>query len=73
MGSYIILLEPRSAYSVLNFLINFTPYTVLTDNKSFNNVNELINDIIITGQDPNYNILLNGKQTGEQVIDLITF
>tara|TARA_R110000803_G_scaffold46363_1_gene97332 strand:+ start:558 stop:746 length:189 start_codon:yes stop_codon:yes gene_type:complete len=54
---------------------NIKDYTINCNyyKKSFNNVNELINDIIITGQDPNYNILLNGKQTGEQVIDLITF
>ena len=42
-------------------------------NKRFNNIDELINDIIITGQDPNYNIILNGRKTGEQIIDLITF
>tara|TARA_B110000259_G_C14014689_1_gene400872 strand:+ start:468 stop:629 length:162 start_codon:yes stop_codon:yes gene_type:complete len=42
-------------------------------NKSFNNIDDLINDVSICGMDPNYNILLNGKKTGEQVINLITF
>jgi len=27
----------------------------------------------MSGQDPNYEILLNGKKTGEQIIDLMTF
>ena len=41
--------------------------------KSFKDINDLIDDIGISGMDPNYNILLNGKKTGEQIIDLITF
>jgi len=42
-------------------------------NKSFNNIDDLIDDISLSGMDPNYNILLNGKKTGEQIIDLINF
>lgn len=42
-------------------------------NKSFKNIDDLIDDITISGMDPNYNILLNGKKTGEQLIDFITF
>jgi len=41
--------------------------------KSFPTIEELINDVITSGMDPNYEILYNGKPTGEQVIDLIQF
>ena len=42
-------------------------------NKRFNNIDDLIDNIITLGIDPNYNIILNGRKTGEQIIDLITF
>ena len=51
-----------------NYTIDCNYYT-----KTFNTIDELINDITISGQDPNYQILLNGKKTGEEIIDLITF
>jgi hypothetical protein len=41
--------------------------------KSFPTIEELINDVITSGMDPNYEILYNGKSTGEQAIDLIQF
>jgi hypothetical protein len=37
----------------------------------FKTLNELIEDIIASGMDPNYVITRDGKSTGEQAIDLI--
>jgi hypothetical protein len=37
----------------------------------FSTIEELLSDIILSGMDPNYNITLNGKSTGEMAIDLI--
>lgn len=51
-----------------NYTIDCTYYT-----KSFNNIYDLVDDITISGQDPNYEILFNGKKTGEQIIDIMTF
>ncbi len=39
--------------------------------KSFSNVNDLINDIISSGMDPNYEITWNGVPTTEMAIDFI--
>jgi hypothetical protein len=39
--------------------------------KEFSTLQELIDDVMSSGMDPNYEILRNGKPTGEQVIDLI--
>ena len=39
--------------------------------KSFNTIDELIQDIINSGMDPNYEITYNGKGTGEIAFDLI--
>jgi hypothetical protein len=39
--------------------------------REFNSIDELLFDILLTGMDPNYEILLNGKKTGESAIDLI--
>ena len=36
-------------------------------------VDELIQDIMISGMDPNYEIMYNGQPTGDQAIDLIQF
>ena len=41
--------------------------------KKFNTVTELIDDVVSSGMDPNYEITRNGRRTGEYVIDLITF
>ncbi len=41
--------------------------------KEFNTINELIDDVVSSGMDPNYEITKNGKGTGEYVIDLIGF
>jgi hypothetical protein len=41
--------------------------------KQFTTIDELINDVMISGMDPNYEITFNGKGTGEQVSDLIQY
>ena len=41
--------------------------------REFSTVDELIQDIMISGMDPNYEIMFNGQPTGEQAIDLIQF
>ena len=41
--------------------------------REFSTVDELIQDIIISGMDPNYEIMFNGQPTGDQAIDLIQF
>ena len=41
--------------------------------KSFNTVSELIDDVIISGMDPNYEITHNGTTTGEKAVELIVF
>ena len=41
--------------------------------KEFNTTNELIDDIMMNGMDPNYEITYNGIGTGEMAIDLIGF
>lgn len=40
-------------------------------NKCFPTVEQLIDDIMISGTDPNYEITLNGEGTGENAWDLI--
>jgi|TARA_R110000782_G_C14494180_1_gene377725 hypothetical protein len=40
--------------------------------KEFSSIDELIEDVTISGMDPNYEILKNGIKTGEDAIDLIT-
>ena len=39
--------------------------------REFSTIEELLSDIILSGMDPNYNITLNGKSTGEIAIDLM--
>jgi hypothetical protein len=39
--------------------------------REFPTIVELLMDILESGMDPNYNITLNGKSTGEMAIDLI--
>lgn len=41
--------------------------------KQFPTVDELIDDVMISGMDPNYEITRNGKGTGEKVSDLIQY
>tara|TARA_R100000664_G_C2750700_1_gene138023 strand:- start:907 stop:1080 length:174 start_codon:yes stop_codon:yes gene_type:complete len=42
-------------------------------NKSFDTIDELIEDVQISGMDANYEITRNGVNTGEQAIELIAF
>ena len=41
--------------------------------REFSTVDELIQDIISSGMDPNYEIMFNGQPTGDQAMDLIQF
>ena len=41
--------------------------------REFLTINELIDDVISSGMDPNYEITRDGVSTGELAIDLITF
>jgi len=41
--------------------------------REFLSIEELLDDIIISGMDPNYSITFNGEATGEMAIDLIQF
>lgn len=50
------------------YSLNCSYYT-----KSFPNIDSLLDDIITSGMDPNYDITFNGVSTGEQAINLIQF
>jgi hypothetical protein len=41
--------------------------------KEFSSIDELVNDVIISGMDPNYEVIFNGKGMGEEVINYIQF
>jgi hypothetical protein len=41
--------------------------------KEFTSVSELIDDVVSSGMDPNYEITRNGKSIGETVAELIGF
>ena len=41
--------------------------------RSFSSIDELIDDIISSGMDPNYEITKDGEGIGEQAIDFIQF
>jgi hypothetical protein len=41
--------------------------------KKFETLDLLIEDILNSGMDPNYEITFNGKRTGEKAIDMIVF
>lgn len=41
--------------------------------RKFSTIEALIDDVVASGMDPNYEILKDGKKTGEKLIDLITF
>ena len=48
------------------YSLNCTYYT-----KEFKSINELIDDVIINGMDPSYEITFNNKETGEFINELI--
>jgi len=39
--------------------------------KEFPSINELVDDILVSGMDPNYEITRDGKGIGEEAIDFI--
>jgi len=41
--------------------------------KEFNTIDELLDDVIQSGMNPNYEITRNGKPTGEMAIEIIQF
>ena len=41
--------------------------------KEFSSIDELVNDVIESGMDPNYEVTFNGKGIGEEVINYIQF
>jgi hypothetical protein len=41
--------------------------------KTFSTLDQLIDDVISSGMDPNYEITKDGKCTGEQAIEYIQF
>ena len=41
--------------------------------KEFSTIDALIDDIMQSGMDPNYEITLNGRPTGEMATDFIVF
>jgi len=41
--------------------------------KEFNTIDELVDNVMMSGMDPNYEITKDGKGTGEYVIDLMEF
>jgi hypothetical protein len=40
-------------------------------NKSFKSLNELINDVVDSGMDPNYEVMFDDKGLNEYLVDLI--
>jgi len=64
---YIIRKNNNLTHTIM-YSLNCSYYT-----KQFSTLNELINDITISGMDPNYEITRNGKGIGEEAIDYITF
>tara|TARA_B110001454_G_scaffold205468_1_gene215080 strand:- start:1314 stop:1469 length:156 start_codon:yes stop_codon:yes gene_type:complete len=41
--------------------------------REFESMNDLIDDVTVSGADPNCEITLDGKGTGEMAIDLMEF
>ena len=39
--------------------------------KEFNTIDELVDDVMYSGMDPNYEITFNGEGTGEQAAELL--
>ena len=50
------------------YSLNCSYYT-----ESFDTIDQLIDDVVSSGMDPNYEITRNGVKTGEEIIDLIVF
>ena len=50
------------------YSLNCSYYT-----ESFDTIDQLIDDVVSSGMDPNYEITRNGIPTGEEIIDLIVF
>ena len=58
-----IILKNRDMYSLNCFYYD----------REFSTIDELIDDVVSSGMDPNYIITYNGKETGDEVIDLMPF
>ena len=41
--------------------------------RQFSTIDDLINDIIMSGMDPDYEITLNGKSIGQMAIEFMQF
>jgi len=41
--------------------------------KQFNTIDELLDDVMASGMDPNYEITRNGKGTGEELVEFIQY
>jgi hypothetical protein len=41
--------------------------------KKFNYLHELVDDVLMSGMDPNYEITRDGKPTGEYLINLFKY
>ena len=41
--------------------------------RKFSTIEELINDVMMSGMDPNYEVTYDGEGTNEIIVDLITF
>jgi hypothetical protein len=41
--------------------------------REFSSIDALVNDVIISGMDPNYEVTFNGEGMGEEVINYIQF
>ena len=39
--------------------------------KEFDSIDDLIDDVMYSGMDPNYEITFNGEGTGEQAVELL--
>ena len=50
------------------YSLNCSYYT-----REFSTLNELIDDVVFSGMDPNYEITKNGVGTGEMVSDIIPY
>lgn len=50
-------------------------YTLDCDyyNKSFDSIDELVEEVINDGMDPNVQILRDGRPTGQEVIEFIVY
>ena len=58
-------------YLLSKFIENMYTLDCKYYQKEFRTVDELLTDVLESGMDPNYEILRNGKPTGETAWDLI--